>query len=124
MKDYQLDGNKEMVALGTMNMLGSMTSCYVTTGTNGVGGGTEQESSSQGSSGVLVCRFLFAVRGELYGRVPNHGVERGHVAGSDADIAGAHTPLRVHPERHPFFHHHLGCPGTDRLRSSLPHLEG
>ncbi|CAL9118628.1 unnamed protein product [Musa textilis] len=32
MKDYQLDGDKEMVALGTMNMLGSMTSCYVTTG--------------------------------------------------------------------------------------------
>lgn len=32
MKDYQLDGNKEMVALGTMNVIGSMTSCYVTTG--------------------------------------------------------------------------------------------
>ncbi|KAM3275642.1 hypothetical protein ACQJBY_044168 [Aegilops geniculata] len=32
MKDYQLDGNKEMVALGTMNIVGSMTSCYVTTG--------------------------------------------------------------------------------------------
>ncbi|XP_074589079.1 sulfate transporter 1.2-like [Curcuma longa] len=32
MKDYQLDGNKEMVALGTMNMVGSMTSCYVSTG--------------------------------------------------------------------------------------------
>ncbi|KAM7256414.1 hypothetical protein ACFE04_012155 [Oxalis oulophora] len=32
MKDYQLDGNKEMVALGTMNILGSMTSCYVATG--------------------------------------------------------------------------------------------
>ncbi|KAJ0987374.1 hypothetical protein J5N97_005730 [Dioscorea zingiberensis] len=32
MKDYQLDGNKEMVALGTMNVFGSMTSCYVTTG--------------------------------------------------------------------------------------------
>lgn len=32
MKDYQLDGNKEMVALGTMNVVGSMTSCYVTTG--------------------------------------------------------------------------------------------
>ncbi|CAM0912146.1 unnamed protein product [Alopecurus aequalis] len=31
-KDYQLDGNKEMVALGTMNIVGSMTSCYVTTG--------------------------------------------------------------------------------------------
>ncbi|KAI3848613.1 hypothetical protein MKX03_010323 [Papaver bracteatum] len=32
MKDYQLDGNKEMVALGTMNIVGSFTSCYVTTG--------------------------------------------------------------------------------------------
>lgn len=32
MKDYHLDGNKEMVALGTMNIIGSMTSCYVATG--------------------------------------------------------------------------------------------
>lgn len=32
MKDYQIDGNKEMVALGTMNVVGSMTSCYVATG--------------------------------------------------------------------------------------------
>ncbi|XP_034680730.1 sulfate transporter 1.3-like [Vitis riparia] len=32
MKGYQLDGNKEMVALGTMNIVGSMTSCYVATG--------------------------------------------------------------------------------------------
>ncbi|KAL1059842.1 hypothetical protein V6Z11_1Z001900 [Gossypium hirsutum] len=32
MKDYQLDGNKEMVALGTMNVVSSMTSCYVATG--------------------------------------------------------------------------------------------
>ncbi|CAM0871749.1 unnamed protein product [Alopecurus aequalis] len=32
MKDYQIDGNKEMVALGTMNIIGSFTSCYVATG--------------------------------------------------------------------------------------------
>ncbi|KAM3382594.1 sulfate transporter 1.3 isoform X1 [Capsicum galapagoense] len=32
LKDYQLDGNKEMIALGTMNIAGSMTSCYVATG--------------------------------------------------------------------------------------------
>ncbi|KAK7853974.1 high affinity sulfate transporter 2 [Quercus suber] len=31
-KDYHLDGNKEMVALGSMNVVGSMTSCYVATG--------------------------------------------------------------------------------------------
>lgn len=32
MKDYTIDGNKEMVALGAMNVVGSMTSCYVATG--------------------------------------------------------------------------------------------
>ncbi|KAJ4878750.1 Sulfate transporter 1.2 [Raphanus sativus] len=32
MKDYQIDGNKEMVALGVMNVVGSMSSCYVATG--------------------------------------------------------------------------------------------
>lgn len=32
MKDYQLDGNREMVALGTMNVIGSMSSCYIATG--------------------------------------------------------------------------------------------
>lgn len=32
MKDYHLDGNREMVALGTMNVIGSMSSCYVATG--------------------------------------------------------------------------------------------
>ncbi|XP_039157998.1 sulfate transporter 1.3 isoform X2 [Eucalyptus grandis] len=31
-KDYQIDGNKEMIALGTMNVVGSMTSCYIATG--------------------------------------------------------------------------------------------
>ncbi|GAB4838327.1 Solute carrier 26 [Ancistrocladus abbreviatus] len=31
-KDYSIDGNKEMVALGTMNIVGSLTSCYVATG--------------------------------------------------------------------------------------------
>lgn len=29
---YQVDGNKEMMAIGFMNMAGSTTSCYVTTG--------------------------------------------------------------------------------------------
>ncbi|KAK3414180.1 sulfate transporter 1.3 [Eucalyptus grandis] len=30
--NYQLDGNKEMIAQGTMNVVGSMTSCFITTG--------------------------------------------------------------------------------------------
>ncbi|KAG4125553.1 hypothetical protein ERO13_D10G102700v2 [Gossypium hirsutum] len=31
-KGYHLDGNKEMVAMGFMNIIGSFTSCYVATG--------------------------------------------------------------------------------------------
>lgn len=33
MKNYQVDGNKEMMAIGLMNMAGSCSSCFVTTGT-------------------------------------------------------------------------------------------
>lgn len=32
-KNYQIDGNKEMIAFGLMNVVGSFTSCYLTTGT-------------------------------------------------------------------------------------------
>ena len=32
LKNYQVDGNKEMIAIGLMNVVGSTTSCYVTTG--------------------------------------------------------------------------------------------
>lgn len=32
LKDYHLDGNKEMIAYGVMNMCGAVTSCYVSTG--------------------------------------------------------------------------------------------
>lgn len=31
-KNYNIDGNKEMIAMGTMNIVGSFTSCYITTG--------------------------------------------------------------------------------------------
>lgn len=32
MKGYNIDGNREMVALGFMNLAGSLTSCYAATG--------------------------------------------------------------------------------------------
>lgn len=31
-KGYRLDGNKEMMAMGFMNIAGSLSSCYVATG--------------------------------------------------------------------------------------------
>ena len=32
LKNEQVDGNKEMIAFGFMNIVGSFTSCYLTTG--------------------------------------------------------------------------------------------
>ncbi|KAL0905770.1 hypothetical protein M5K25_024208 [Dendrobium thyrsiflorum] len=32
LKDYQIDGNKEMMAIGIMNIVGSCSSCFITTG--------------------------------------------------------------------------------------------
>lgn len=32
-KGYHIDGNKEMVSIGFMNIVGSLTSCYAATGT-------------------------------------------------------------------------------------------
>lgn len=32
LRDYHIDGNKEMIAFGIMNICGSVTSCYVATG--------------------------------------------------------------------------------------------
>lgn len=32
MKNHHVDGNKEMIAFGLMNIAGSFTSCYLTTG--------------------------------------------------------------------------------------------
>jgi hypothetical protein len=31
-KNYHIDGNKEMIAFGMMNIAGSFSSCYLTTG--------------------------------------------------------------------------------------------
>lgn len=33
-KNYHIDGNKEMIAFGLMNIAGSCTSCYLTAGTS------------------------------------------------------------------------------------------
>jgi MFS superfamily sulfate permease-like transporter len=32
LKDYRLDGNKEILSFGIMNIIGSLTSCYTATG--------------------------------------------------------------------------------------------
>ncbi|WOL19408.1 hypothetical protein Cni_G28206 [Canna indica] len=60
LKDYQLDGNKEMVALGTMNIVGSMTSCYAATGTT-LYRNIEQYPDTTKVPGVVIVRVDSAI---------------------------------------------------------------
>ena len=50
-KNYNIDGNKEMIAIGMMNIVGSCTSCYITTGTQSI---SSQHLTHIISSQVLV----------------------------------------------------------------------
>ncbi|KAK6912100.1 SLC26A/SulP transporter domain [Dillenia turbinata] len=64
MKNYQVDGNKEMMAIGFMNMVGSCTSCFVTSGSfsrsavSYNAGGQSAVSNIVMSSAVLVTLLL------------------------------------------------------------------
>lgn len=76
MKDYQLDGNKEMVALGTMNIVGSMTSCYVATGKEELQFSDLDRIYSSSifftmSFLFMSYRFFLSISSKLYGRMPN-----------------------------------------------------
>lgn len=48
LKDEQIDGNKEMISYGLMNIAGSFTSCYLTTG----------ESYVKFAQSTLYCVYL------------------------------------------------------------------
>ncbi|KAF6172886.1 hypothetical protein GIB67_035440 [Kingdonia uniflora] len=74
LKNYQVDGNKEMVAIGVMNMAGSCTSCYITTGSfsrsaiNVIAGAQTAVSNIVMASTVLVT-LLFLM--PLFNYTPN-----------------------------------------------------
>ncbi|KAL0334465.1 UNVERIFIED_CONTAM: Sulfate transporter 1.3 [Sesamum angustifolium] len=74
MKDYHLDGNKEMVALGSMNIIGSMTSCYVATGW-----------------------IVFTLCCELHGRMQHSLLKHCDVARRPADIGTDHPLFKYTP---------------------------
>ncbi|KAK6130633.1 hypothetical protein DH2020_035608 [Rehmannia glutinosa] len=65
MKGYHLDGNKEMVAMGFMNIVGSLTSCYTATGSfsrtavNFSAGCETVISNIVMSITVLICLLFF-----------------------------------------------------------------
>lgn len=57
-RGYHLDGNKEMRAMGLMNIIGSLTSCYVATGET-----TDPTSENNNNNVRVVCyiRNLFII---------------------------------------------------------------
>ncbi|KAK4489924.1 hypothetical protein RD792_000572, partial [Penstemon davidsonii] len=65
LKGYHLDGNKEMVAMGFMNVIGSFTSCYTATGSfsrsavNFSAGCETVVSNIVMAITVLICLLLF-----------------------------------------------------------------
>ncbi|KAL0392314.1 UNVERIFIED_CONTAM: Sulfate transporter 2.1 [Sesamum radiatum] len=65
MKGYHLEGNKEMVAMGFMNIIGSLTSCYTATGSfsrtavNYSAGCETVVSNIVMSITVLICLLFF-----------------------------------------------------------------
>ncbi|KAL6637212.1 hypothetical protein ACP70R_024784 [Stipagrostis hirtigluma subsp. patula] len=74
MHGYQIDGNKEMMALGTMNVVGSLTSCYITTGgfarsAVNTMAGCKTAASNVVMSTVVLLTLLFAT--PLFKYTPN-----------------------------------------------------
>lgn len=82
-KDYQIDGNKETVALGAMNVIGSMTSCY-----------------------ICSHRFVLKICRELRGRMSNSSFQHHNVNGCPLNASLPHSSFQIHTQRHSCSHHH------------------
>ncbi|KAI3670485.1 hypothetical protein L1987_87820 [Smallanthus sonchifolius] len=55
LKNYQVDGNKEMIAIGLMNMAGSCSSCYVTSGSFSRSAVNENAGGKTAMSNVIMA---------------------------------------------------------------------
>ncbi|OWM63583.1 hypothetical protein CDL15_Pgr008126 [Punica granatum] len=84
MKDYQIARNKEMVALGSMNMIGSLTSCYITTG---------KKISRVWNSLTNRCGIFLPINCELYVGLLNSGLKHCYVNYCFTDTLILITPL-------------------------------
>ncbi|XP_022143674.1 probable sulfate transporter 3.4 [Momordica charantia] len=74
LKNYQVDGNKEMMAIGFMNIAGSCSSCYVTTGSFSrsavnYNAGAETTVSNVVMSATVLITLLFLM--PLFHYTPN-----------------------------------------------------
>lgn len=130
-KHYNIDGNKEMVAIGTMNMVGSCFSCYLTTGKHKHKHKQKRKPTSISQSIQLPLlrnsisrRPIFAIGRELQCRMQNGGFEHRNGDCSDVDAAVLDSPVPLHSSRGAFFHHHFGHAWPHRLRGRHSLVEG
>ncbi|RWW77849.1 hypothetical protein BHE74_00013962, partial [Ensete ventricosum] len=118
-KNYHIDGNKEMIAFGTMNIAGSLTSCYLTTGVF-----LCMHSSSLASyycfrscdPNALYDRAVLEVGGELQRRLQDGGLQRGDGGGGDAHFAVLDALVPLHSSGGALRHHHICHRRPYRLR--------
>ncbi|KAH7281798.1 hypothetical protein KP509_36G063400 [Ceratopteris richardii] len=61
LKNYHIDGNKEMIAFGTMNIVGSCTSCYVATGSFSRSAVNHSAASKTPVSNVVMSMMVLIV---------------------------------------------------------------
>ncbi|RVW24234.1 Sulfate transporter 1.3 [Vitis vinifera] len=96
MKGYQLDGNKEMVALGTMNIVGSMTSCYVATGSFSRSAVNNMAGCRTAVSNIVMSCIVFANFGRLLIAVRKQDFVSTssfdlHISVTEIDTSGIHA---------------------------------
>lgn len=132
MKDYHLDGNKEMVALGTMNIVGSMTSCYIATGmldNIGLNAISLKKRTSMSKLHLISQnpsrpdRWFRTFGRELHGWMQHGCLQHRNVLCRFSNNGIDHPTFQVHPERHSGFHHHISCGRIIRLPGDDSHME-
>lgn len=116
MKDYQIDGNKEMVAMGFMNVVGSMTSCYVATGEKRERKMYQNKRlvrlpiiMSSDCVYMVACRFVLSISRKLHGWLPNYSFQHCDVHCSIPNSGIPHPTFQIHSKRDSVCYHHKRC---------------
>lgn len=117
LKNYQVDGNQEMMAIGVMNMAGSCSSCYVTTGDYppplAPGFGTYILVYT---TLTLSCRVIFSICCKLQRWSANSGFEHNNGISRASDFVVSHAAVSLHSQFHLGSYHHNCCDWANRLR--------
>ena len=95
-----------MVALGAMNVIGSMTSCYVATGVH-----------DRFDDFLLRShRFVLKISCELRGRMSNSSFQHHNVDGRPLNASLPHSSFQIHTQRDSCCDHHQRRDSFDRRK--------